>query len=220
MTPDGAGTSTTDPDVAAIVLAGGRASRFGSDKLAALIDARPMILYAIDAVGTVAAHVVVVTAPDDHRPLPDGVSRVADERPYEGPLVGLAQGLAAVPPPAAVVLVVGGDMPGMVPAVLRLLVDRVRAGAAGAVLDDGERPRPLPAAYAVEPARRAATALAETGERRLRALPRAVAATVIQRHVWGSLDPTGATLRDIDAPADLADAPGHGERGGHDPRHA
>ena len=56
--------------VSAIVLAGGRSSRFGADKLAASMDGRPLLQHAIDAVARVADEVIVVLAAGARRPIP------------------------------------------------------------------------------------------------------------------------------------------------------
>ena len=131
--------------VAAIVLAGGRSSRFGRDKLVEPIDGRQLLDHAIDAVGAVATEIVVVGPSDGVSVARPEVTVVRDELPFEGPLAGLAVGLHSLDPAVERVLVVGGDMPTLVPAVLDLLVaalDRHEAS----VLADDDRPRPLPMA--------------------------------------------------------------------------
>lgn len=214
-----------DPTVSAdrttgIVLAGGASRRFGSDKLAASVDGRSVLDRAIDAVAAVVDEVIVVVAPGDDRPLPPGSRRVADATAFQGPLAGLATGLAASlatgvagdhrgeAAPSGVVLVVGGDMPALRPAVLRQLVAAVHDGAAGAVLHDGRAARPLPAAYRSGTAAAATQGLLERGERRLRALPVALDAAVVPLPAWRPLDPDAATLLDVDRPADLDRAVG------------
>ena len=54
---------SADPAVAAIVLAGGRSSRFGRDKLAEPLDGRPLLDHAIAAVGHVATDVLARRRP-------------------------------------------------------------------------------------------------------------------------------------------------------------
>lgn len=205
-----------------IVLAGGASRRFGSDKLAASVEGRSVLDRAIDALAAVVDEVIVVVAPGDDRSLPPRCRRVEDPTAFEGPLAGLATGLAASlsgdrveaidhrgeTAPSEVVLVVGGDMPALRPAVLRHLVSAVRDGAAGAVLHDGSAGRPLPAAYRLGPAAAATRRLLDRGERRLRALPDALDATVIPVRAWRLLDPDAATLVDVDRPADLDRAVG------------
>lgn len=191
--------------VGAVVLAGGASRRFGRDKLAEPVAGRPLLDHAIEAAGAVAATVVVVLAPADERPLPDGVTRAHDATAYEGPLAGLAAGLGALPSDVDRVLVLGGDMPAAVAPVLRLLVTRLDTPTiTGAWLADAMgRPRPLPMALRRDLAETKASALLDAGERRLRALPEALGAWAFPLAAWRALDPELATLRDVDAPGDL-----------------
>ena len=53
-------TSSPDPTVGAIVLAGGRSHRFGSDKLDVTVDGTALVLHALAAARTVSARIVVV----------------------------------------------------------------------------------------------------------------------------------------------------------------
>ena len=189
--------------VGAIVLAGGRSSRFGRDKLAESIDGRPMLDHAIEAVRSVATDVVVVAAPGGSPVIAAGVTVAHDEQAFEGPLAGLATGLAALDPEIDHVIVVGGDMPTLVPAVLDRqlsLVDRADA----VILKDDEGPRPLPMAVRRSTAQPVADRLLAAGERRLRALLADLDAVVaIDPKTWRADDPTGETLRDVDVPGDL-----------------
>ena len=189
----------------AIVLAGGRSSRFGGDKLAIRVDGRPLLDRAIDAVRAVTSEVVVVAPPDVERLVPDGVRVAHDERPFDGPLAGLAAGLAALEPHVERAIVVAGDMPSLVPAVLaRLIAALASAPSAGvAVLgSDGDAP-PLPMAVDVRRATVAVASLRTDGERRLRALIGALETEVVPAGAWRADDPLGVTLVDIDVPADL-----------------
>jgi molybdopterin-guanine dinucleotide biosynthesis protein A len=189
--------------VGAIVLAGGRSSRFGRDKLAEPIDGRPMLDHAIEAVRLVATDIVVVAAPGGSPPILPGITVAHDEQAFEGPLAGLATGLAALDPEIDHVIVVGGDMPTLVPAVLDRqlsLVDRADA----VILEDDEGPRPLPMAVRRSTAQPVADRLLAAGERRLRALLADLDAVVaINPGTWRADDPTGETLRDVDVPRDL-----------------
>src|SRR2546423_13073836 len=97
--------------ITGIVLAGGRSSRFGSDKMVVAYRARPLLFHAIESVASVADEIVLVVAPRAAAPddLPSGVRLARDEDAYGGPLRGLAAGLAGVTTDLA--LVAGGDMP-------------------------------------------------------------------------------------------------------------
>lgn len=198
------------PRLGVIVLAGGRSTRFGRDKLAAEIDGRPLLVHAVTAVAGVGPDLefVVVTAPGRAPVLPAGVRVVVDAEAFGGPLAGLATGLEALAGGIEIALVVGGDMPTLVPDVLALLIDRLAADPTAdvAFLADGDRWRPLPAAVRPAAARAATASLLAAGERRLRALADVLGTTVVPAADWRALDPDGRTLHDIDLPGDLPGA--------------
>ncbi len=199
------------PAASGIVLAGGRSSRFGSDKLAAsLPDGRTLLDAAVAGVAAVASDIVVVLAPGDVRSMAEaapggGAVRIArDPEAFGGPLVGLLAGLEIVDQPLAIVS--GGDMPRLSPDVLGLLL-RTLASADAAfgavVLERRGRLEPLPAALRVGLATDVARILVADGERRLRSLFERLPTRVIDEAAWRPLDPDGATLADVDEAADL-----------------
>jgi molybdopterin-guanine dinucleotide biosynthesis protein A len=193
----------TTADVSVIVLAGGRSSRFGRDKLAEPVDGRPLLHHAIDAVRPIAAEIIVVAAPGASPALPPDVTLVHDAVAFVGPLAGLLAGLAAARSPT--VLVVGGDMPALSVPVLGSMVALLTESDENAVvLEHGGRGRPLPMALRREPGLTTASALFAEGERRLRGLAEALSAAVFPEAAWRAMDPGGDTLRDIDTEADLA----------------
>jgi molybdopterin-guanine dinucleotide biosynthesis protein A len=192
----------TRSDVTAIVLAGGRSSRFGRDKLAEPIDGRPLLEHAIEAVRPLASRILVVVAPDAVLPVPAGIAIVHDPTPFEGPLAGLLAGLGAATHP--VVLATGGDTPDLVVDVVASMLAALDSAAVDAVvLEHDGRARPLPIVLRRKPALAAAGTLYAQGERRLRALTDVLATHVVPEAAWRSLDPDAVTLRDIDTPADL-----------------
>jgi molybdopterin-guanine dinucleotide biosynthesis protein A len=193
--------------VSGIVLAGGRSSRFGSDKLAARYGDSTLLDRAVAAAGAVASEVIVVLAPGDDRPLPATnvpVERALDPESFGGPLVGLLAGLEAAREPVAIV--VGGDMPTLAPDVLRMIIGLLLAseGARDAVVlvQRGEM-RPLPCAVRNGAATQAARHLLGEGERSLLALIRSLPALLVAEADWRPLDPMAATLLDVDVPGDL-----------------
>jgi molybdopterin-guanine dinucleotide biosynthesis protein A len=206
-----------------IVLAGGRSSRFGGDKLAATLDGRPLINHAIAAVAEVAVDVVVVLSPDGPEPpLPGGlrvrVRFTRDREEGRGPLEGVAAGLAASGQGFAIV--VGGDQPTLVPALLHAMLAHLALGDgfdldAVALVDDAEI-RPLPCVLRVSTALPAAIEALDVGGGSLMGLLGLLRVGSLAPEQWRGLDPTGASLADVDRPGDLADAPQH--RAGRGPQ--
>ena len=203
--------SSTSISVSGIVLAGGRSSRFGADKLAARVGESTLLELAVAAAASVSAEVIVVLAPGDDRSLPAAdvpVRRAVDPEPFGGPLVGLLAGLEVAGEPVA--LVVGGDMPALAPDVLRLMIGALDVSAGvhdAAVLVQRGEMRPLPSAVRNGAATQAARYLLGEGERSLGALIRMLRARSIPEGEWRPLDPTAATLLDVDVPGDLPGSP-------------
>jgi molybdopterin-guanine dinucleotide biosynthesis protein A len=212
----------TTSGVTAIVLAGGRSTRFGGDKLAALVAGRPLLHRAIHAVAEVADEVVVVLAPD--APAPNLPERLAtpiviarDVVAGSGPLAGLAAGLSTASHPRA--LLVAGDQPFLRVAVLRALLDELggpgRPDAADVVaLEDGDSLWPFPVGLRVETVRpEAERALAEAerapagADLRLFTLFGRLRVARVPEARWRALDPRGDSLRDVDTRNDIASLP-------------
>lgn len=195
---------------AAIVLAGGASSRFGGDKLTAVYRGRPVLHHALAAVAAVADPVVLVLAPDAAVPLlpPDlGVSLLIARDPvaHQGPLAGLAGGIGALPVGIDRAIVVAGDMPTLVPDVLRALLDAVGTDPGiGVAWLEADRVSPLPMAVRGSVAGPAASAVLEADRRSLQALVTAVPSVIVPAATWRALDAAGDTLRDIDTPGDLS----------------
>jgi molybdopterin-guanine dinucleotide biosynthesis protein A len=169
----------------------------------------PLLHHAVIRVAEACGEVVVVLAPDaDAPPFPPGLPvRVArDLLEAEGPLAGLAAGLAAVSTDR--VLVAAGDMPRLSPPVLVEMLRVAHEAPVHAVaLAEAGRTRPLPCVLSTARARTHAHALRRSGERSLRALLDSLRVAVIDEPTWRTLDPRGGTLHDVDTPGDL-----HGAR--------
>jgi len=194
--------------VTGIVLAGGRSTRFGNDKLRQPLRGRPLLLHAVQAAADLCREVIVVVAPDAEAPaLPIDVVTpvriVRDAQPYAGPLAGLAAGLTETDTPLA--LVVGGDMPDLVHDVLLELILTAGEGEGefgAAALEVAGEIRPLPCVVPT-PSLVAAQFLLREGAGSLRALLAAVEARPVPEARWRAFDPDGASLHDVDEPADL-----------------
>ncbi len=193
---------------AAVVLAGGASSRFGTDKLAAELGGQPLLHHALKAVDDVAATIVVVLAPDAASPaLPTLRARTLvahDVVTHQGPLAGLAAGLDALGAGVDRVLLVGGDMPTLVPAVLDALLAALDADPAlGAATLEADPAATLPMALRPGLAGPAAVSLLAEGRRALRNVLARVPCTVLPSASWRALDPEARTLRDVDTRRDL-----------------
>jgi len=131
----------------AVVLAGGKSSRFGSDKASALLRGRPLLQWVLDAVGQVCEAVVVVKArgqvlPDATCSVPMTV--VEDLYDAQGPLAGLVAAFEVVRTPLA--FATSCDSPLAEPALIRFLASRAAEADVVYPLVEG-RPQPLVAVY-------------------------------------------------------------------------
>lgn len=197
------------PAASAIVLAGGRSSRFGRDKLAEPLGGRRLLDHAVAAVAAVAREVLVLVPPVGDAPVlaarPDAAVPVVvlrDPEPFGGPLVAVLAGLERAREPF--VLVVGGDMPTLSVDVLAAMLRRLEASSAdGVMLGYRGRSEPLPAAFRVGAATPAARRLLGAGVRSLHSLRGALRIVELAEMEWRPLDPIAATLRDVDRPEDL-----------------
>ena len=142
------------------------------------------------------------------------IRRAVDPELHAGPLVGLLAGAEAAR--ERLVLVVGGDMPSLAPAVLRLMLRRMVVAdgtggapyfaAQGVALEFRGVVQPLPVVLDRDAAISAANDLLASGERSLRRLLAVLDIAVIPEREWRVFDPDGDTLRDVDVPADLVHA--------------
>jgi molybdopterin-guanine dinucleotide biosynthesis protein A len=188
-----------------IVLAGGRATRFGSDKLQALYRGTPLVHHAALRLAELCDDVVVVLAPGvDGAGLPPGVRAANDTTEGEGPLAGLHTGLMQAVGSDAV-LVVGGDMPDFQLDVGREMVRVLDDASVDAVvLADGDRPRPLPCVLRAPQAADVVHSLLHAGRRRLRDAIDGLRTAVIDEATWTALDPQRRSVFDVDEPGDLS----------------
>jgi molybdenum cofactor guanylyltransferase len=103
--------------VTALILAGGRSSRMGTDKALIVWQGKPLLQRVVNAAQQCCATVQVITPwPERYRPLSNSVQWCLESSPA-GPLTALAQGLETVYTPW--VLLLACDMPQLDPTVLR-----------------------------------------------------------------------------------------------------
>jgi molybdopterin-guanine dinucleotide biosynthesis protein A len=143
--------------IAAVLLAGGRASRLGgADKPAIRIKGRSLLAAVAAAASDAGAIRVVVVGPARPGILAEFTS---EEPPGAGPVPALRAGLARVSEPW--LLLLAADLPFLTGQHLRVLRASAQDAEAGALLTDGDgRPQWLVSCWRTEPVR---TALARYG---------------------------------------------------------
>jgi SUF system NifU family Fe-S assembly protein len=126
-------------DLVAIVLAAGRATRFGGDKVTAPLRGEPVIRHVVRAFDGMVGRVVVVVAGNEpsvraalaDRLSPDGgnspIEIVVNDRAAEGMSSSIATGIGAAADAAAVIVALG-DQPGIERPVLAAVIDGWRGG--------------------------------------------------------------------------------------------
>jgi molybdopterin-guanine dinucleotide biosynthesis protein A len=137
-----------------ILLAGGLASRMGSDKALLSLVGKPMIMHIITRLSGLSDEVLVVIARDRERSeysevLPRFVKVIKDELERKSPLVGIITGLKATKLPYAIVL--SCDMPFANMDVIQLLLKRARGADAAIPRSIEGHLEPLHAVYRRNP---------------------------------------------------------------------
>lgn len=195
------------PDVAAIVLCGGRSSRMGRPKAwLPFGHGEVMLQRVVRLVGEAAWPIVVVAAPGQELPpLPDSAQVVRDEVADRGPLQGLAAGLAALPDSTEFAYATATDVPFLEPLWIRLLRDRIGDADLAIPLVGGYH-QPLSALY-----RRGAVLgpirdLLARDRLRPMFLIESVRATILEEEELRGIDPSLGTLRNLNTSDDYREA--------------
>lgn len=155
----------------------------------------------VRVLGEVVEPVVVVAAPGQDVPqLPAGVEVVHDQIEGQGPLAGLAAGLAALEGRAEVAYVSACDAPLLRPAFVRRVVERLGGGSA-CVPRVGGRFHPLAAAYHASVLPVARDMLA-ADRLRLTDLLERIATRAIEPADLADVDPGLESLRNVNTPGE------------------
>jgi molybdenum cofactor guanylyltransferase len=201
------------PNVAGIVLAGGRSSRMGTPKAALEWHGSTLLRRTASILDRATdGPVVVVRAPGQVLPeLPPQVEVVDDPREGLGPVQGLAAGLAAVAGRAQIAFACSTDLPFLHPAFARRVLRAAQEGADVGLPVARGYPQPLAAAYR--------TSLAPVAERlvkegRLRpaflfeecVVTRLDEAALREDPILAALDPDLDSVLNVNEPGDYAGA--------------
>lgn len=130
-------------DVAGLALSGGRSSRFGGEKSAALLDGKPLLIWAVDRLAASCGEVAVSARPgSEAEALARGLQVLHDRRgDPDGPLAGVRAGLAWARDIGAKALAVSPcDAPLLPDDLFPRLIAEARGGAAMAETADGVQP--------------------------------------------------------------------------------
>jgi len=190
-----------EPPTTALVVAGGRSTRFsGGEKALARFRGTPLIRRVADVLSVHADELVVNCRADQRAGFETALTGhdptfAIDDAPDEGPLAGLRCGL---PGRSGRVAVAACDMPALPPGLFERLLE---ADADAAVPVREGHLQPLCAVYRAAPTRRAATAALEAGDRSLRGL----CSRLDVERVPADDFPPGA-FRNVNTRADLAAA--------------
>jgi molybdopterin-guanine dinucleotide biosynthesis protein A len=188
-----------------IILCGGRSTRMGSSKALLAFGAETMLQRVLRLLSTVVSPIVVVAAAGQPLPdLPADVIITHDEQAGRGPLEGLRAGLKALPASVESAYVTSCDVPLLVPAFARRMIDLLADDDIAVVEIDGF-PHPLSAVY-----RRATLGHVEAllAQNRLRPvfLFDAVRTRRVQPREMTSVDPELRTLRNLNTREEYLDA--------------
>nr|BFE64188.1 hypothetical protein GCM10020063_087140 [Dactylosporangium thailandense] len=157
--------------LAAVILAGGRASRLhGRDKPMIAVGGVPMLTRVVRAVVEVGAAPVVVVGPDRDE-MPAGVRVVREEPAGGGPVAAAAAGMAAIEP-VGVVALLASDLPYMSAAALLVLMDALGNADGALFVDEHGRRQLLCGVWNRAALRGAIDAFGDTGGGSLRRLVR------------------------------------------------
>lgn len=186
-----------DGRLAAVVLAGGRATRLGGvDKPALLLGGRSLLARAVDAARTCGAEPVVVVGPER-----DGIDALwaREDPPFSGPAAALAAGLSRLDGAAglAFALVLSADLRRPREVVDALL--RAERGRDGVLLQDVDGHRQwLCGLYRLDALR---AVVAELGDAAGASMGQFLSGLELRRHPIAA-----AVVADVDTPADARDA--------------
>jgi molybdopterin-guanine dinucleotide biosynthesis protein A len=196
--------SLAGPATAAVILAGGHATRLGGQPKGLLtIGGKRIIDRQLAALHGLFSRILLAT--NDPAPFADlGLEIVADRTPGAGPLAALDAALAALTPHESALVAIAGDMPFITPASLTHLRDHA-PHAQAVVPRTLEGVHPLFARYSRTCAPPIARALADA-RLKTQAILTELDVTYLDEPSLRAIDPALTFLTNINTPDDLAHA--------------
>ena len=135
----------TDPNFAAVLLAGGRSSRMGRDKASVVIAGQPLWQRQLTTLRDTGAQELFISGKLDGPYAGSGIEIVVDSSPGHGPLAGIEAALRHAVQPLLLVLAI--DLPAMTSTFLADLMRRASVSDLGIVPRTDQWFEPLAAAY-------------------------------------------------------------------------
>ena len=190
----------------AIVLCGGQSRRMGRPKAWLPFGPEALLQRVVRLVGEVAAPIVVVAAPGQDLPdLPDPIRIVRDPISDRGPLQGIAAGLASLPDDVELVYATATDVPFLHTGWVTRLVELIEAHDL-AIPEIGGYLHPLAALYRKRSVLPAVERLLAEDRLRPVFLLEDLRALRVDEATMTRVDPSLATLRNLNTPEDYARA--------------
>ena len=128
-----------------VVLAGGRGSRMGGDKLSVGLGGRPLLDYPLSALRIVLHDVAVIAKPDVTLPPVQGVAVWLEPEEPHHPLLGIVEALALAD--GRPVLVCPADLPFVTPGLIKALAGARAEGAPAVIATCRGQDQPLLGCY-------------------------------------------------------------------------
>ncbi len=188
-------------NIAGVILAGGKSSRFGSNKALAVVQGKPMISHAIETLEALfTEHLLVTNSPEEY--VFTGWHTTLDIYPGAGPLAGIHAALTRVKSDR--IFVVGCDMPFLNSKLIRFICKQYPN--ADVVIPETENGmEPLHALYHKECLVPIAVDL-QAGQRRLQHFLAKIKTAMIPWQEIADLDPDQMSFRNINYQHDLQES--------------
>lgn len=190
------------PEVAGIILCGGRSLRMGREKASLPLGERTLIEILAGRMADCCRPLVVVGHSGQAELAPAGTSFVVDELEDAGPLAGMAAGLSFAAEHTGLAQLAACDTPFFVAAVTQLLARRI-GDASAAIPCDGQHIHGLSGLYRTAIAPQLRQFLAD-GVRRVRDLPGLLPVQLVPLDEIAAVDPSLVSFRGANTPDEYA----------------
>lgn len=185
-------------NTAGVILAGGKSSRFGSNKALAMLSGQPMLGHVADIIEPLfSEHILVTNSPEEYSFI--SWNTTPDIYPGAGPLAGIHAALSKVK--SEKIFVVGCDMPFLQPEVISFICNQYKDSDV-VIPETRHGLEPLHALYHKTCLAQISADL-QAGQRRLHFFLKQVKTTVIPWRDIAAIDPQQDSFQNINHQHDL-----------------